>query len=106
MVAFEHSLKRLGGAPLRVRRDQRLDAVQGEGELDVERLLGPERPIVVEDGDPRRRRHVVGTVLIGHRLDEREDTPLQLTIILGRQRISLVCVSNDHVYLPRLESRS
>ena len=55
LVVFEHRLKRLGGAPFRVLRCERLDTVQGEGELDVERLLGPERPIVVEDGDARWR---------------------------------------------------
>ena len=63
LVVFEHGLKRLGGAPLRMLRSERLDTVQGERELDVEWLLIPERPIVVEDGNPRRRRNEVGTLL-------------------------------------------
>ena len=53
LVVFEHGLKRLRGAPLRMFRGERLDTVQGERELDVERLLAPERPVVVEDGNPR-----------------------------------------------------
>ena len=64
LVVFEHGLKRLGGAPLRMFRGERLDTVQGERELDVEWLLIPERPIVVEDGNPRRGCHVNHTILL------------------------------------------
>ena len=73
VVILEHSLKRLGGAPLRVRRDQRLDAVEGEGELDVGRLLGPERPIVVEDGDALLRRHEFRAGFSGNPRDKIQD---------------------------------
>ena len=50
-VALEHRLERLGRLPLRVLAGERPDAVEGERELDVERLLRPERPVVVEDGE-------------------------------------------------------
>ena len=106
LIVFEHRLKRLRGAPFRVLRCERLDTVQGEGELDVERLLGPERPIVVEDGDARWRRHVVWPLLSGHRLDEREDAPLRLTIVPRRERIGLARVGLTHRNLPRFESLS
>ncbi len=96
LVVFEHGLKRLGGAPLRMLRSERLDTVQGERELDVEWLLVPERPIVVEDGNPRRRRNEVGTLWIGHRLDERLNIPFHRTIVPRRQRIGLGCVGFNH----------
>lgn len=105
MVVFEHRLKRLGSAPLRVLRSQRFDAVKSEGELNIEGLLGPERPIVVEDGNPRCEWHVVGAVLVGHCLNEREDVPLRFTVIPGWQRIGLRRIGSAHVDLPRLETR-
>ena len=39
------------GPSTRGARGERLDAVEDEGELDVHRLLGPERAVVVEHGD-------------------------------------------------------
>ena len=59
-VAFEYRLERLRVFPLGMLRRQRLDAVEREGELDVHRLLGPERAVVVEDGDALGWRHEVG----------------------------------------------
>ena len=50
-VAFEHGLERLLVLPARVLRRQRLDAVEREGELDIHRLLDPQRAVIVEGGD-------------------------------------------------------
>ena len=58
-VAREDRLERLLVLPLRMLRRQRLDAVEREGELEVHRLLGPERAVVVEDGDALGGRHEV-----------------------------------------------
>ena len=80
-VALQHRLERLSGLPLRVIRGELLDAVEGESELDVERLLRPERPVVVEDGEALRGRHVVRTGFIGDGVDEREDGPLRITLV-------------------------
>ena len=53
-IVFEHGFERLLRAPLRVLGGERLHPVECERELDVERLLAPERAVVVEDRDPLR----------------------------------------------------
>ena len=50
-VALEHRLERLLVFPFRMLRRQRLDAVEREGELEIHRLLAPQRAVVVEHGD-------------------------------------------------------
>ena len=69
-VAVEHGLERLLGLPARVLRRQRLDAVEDEGELDIHRLLDPQRAVVVEGRDALGGRHEVGTALRRHARDE------------------------------------
>ena len=59
-VAGEERLEGLRGLPLGMLRRQRLHAVEREGELEVDRLLGPERAVVVEDGDALGGRHEAG----------------------------------------------
>jgi hypothetical protein len=88
-IAIEHRLERLPGLPLRMLRSERLDAIEDEGELEVDRLLGPERPVVVEGGDALLGRHELRAGAIGHRLDEREDALLGGAIVPGGQRIGL-----------------
>ena len=58
-VALEDALERLRRLPLGMLRSQRLDAIEREGELEVDRLLGPQRAVVVEDGDALGRRHEI-----------------------------------------------
>jgi hypothetical protein len=43
--------KRLFALPLGMLRRQRLHTVEREEELEIHRLLGPERAVVVEGGD-------------------------------------------------------
>ena len=62
-VAFEQRLERLLGLPLRMLRRQRLDAIEREGELEIDRLLGPQRAVVVEGGDALGRRHEIRPAL-------------------------------------------
>ena len=71
-VAVEHRLERLLGLPLRMLRRQRLHAVEREGELDVHRLLDPERAVVVEGRDALVDRHEVRPALRGDARDEVE----------------------------------
>lgn len=40
-------------------RGKRLDAVKCKQELEIHRLLGPKRAIVVEDGDAFGNRHKI-----------------------------------------------
>ena len=69
-VAVEHGLERLLVLPVRVLRRERLDAVEDEGELDVHRLLDPQRAVVVEGRDALSRRHEVRPALCRHARDE------------------------------------
>jgi hypothetical protein len=63
----------------RIRREGRISGrhgprrVQGELRLEIDRLFGPQRPVVVEHSDARRRRHVVLAGGIGHGAHERDD---------------------------------
>jgi hypothetical protein len=47
-VALEHRLERLGLLPFGMLRRHRPYPVEREGELEVDRLLGPERAVIVE----------------------------------------------------------
>ena len=71
-VALEHRLERLLGLPLRMLRRQRLDAVEREGELEIDRLLAPQRAVIVEGGDAFGRWHEVRAALRRHARDEVE----------------------------------
>jgi hypothetical protein len=87
VVVFKHSLKRLGSAPLRVLAGDRLDTVEGEGELDIERLLGPERPVVVEGGDALRWRHEIRSALLRHAGNKVEDRGFRRAVVPGGEAI-------------------
>ena len=83
-----------------------LDPVQGERQLDVERLLRPERPVVVEDGEALRDGHLVRTGFISHGVDEREDGSLRVTLVPGRQRIRSAHAFNVRPSMPERITRS
>ena len=72
-VALEERGEGFLVVPFRVLRRERLDPVDGEEELEVERLLAPQRAVVVEGGDALVRRHEVGRALLRDALDEAED---------------------------------
>ena len=66
---------------------QRPDPVEREHRLGVERMLDPERAVLVEGGDPVGRQHEVGAARRGHGVDERDDRRFRGTVVPGRQRI-------------------
>ena len=86
-VTLEQRGERLLLLPLGVLRRQHLHAVEGERELDIQRLLRPERTVVVERGDPLRLGNEVAASLRRHLLDELHDGFLRGTVVPGGQRI-------------------
>ena len=63
LVASSSALNGCLRLPFRMLRRHRLDAVEREGNLEVIRLLGPQRAVIVEGGDAlgrpaRNRRHL------------------------------------------------
>ena len=88
-IAFEHGLERLLVLPFRVLRRQRLDAVEGERELEIHRLLGPQRAVVVEHGDAFGGRHEIRSGVLGDAPDEIDDRFLCRAVVPRRQRIGL-----------------
>jgi hypothetical protein len=89
VVAGEHRLERLLVLPLGVLRRERRQAVEREHRLGVERVLDPERAVVVEGGDAVGGRHIVGAAFGGHRLDERDDRLPGRPVIPRGQRVGL-----------------
>ena len=72
-VVRKEGAERLARLQRRVGRGQLGRAVQGEQHLRLGRLLAPQRAVVVEDGDPLRRRHEIRAAFGGHRGDEVEN---------------------------------
>ena len=66
---------------------ERFDAVEDENRLEIQRLFGPERAVVVEDGDAFGGRNEVRRAVLRHLLDEGEDGFLRCGVIPRRQRI-------------------
>jgi hypothetical protein len=73
--------------PLGMLRRQGLDPIQRKKELGIERLLRPERAVIVESRDPFRRRNKFGRAHLGHFLDESDDGFLRTSVAPGRQRL-------------------
>jgi len=86
-VACEQRLEGLLLLPFRMLGRQRLDAVDDEQELEVERLLGPQRAVVVEDGDAFGGRDEVRGSILRHALDEGHDRLLRRSVVPRRQGI-------------------
>ena len=86
-VALQHRREGLLVRPLRVLRGERPDPIEDEERLEVHRLLGPQRAVVVEYGDALGRRHVAGHALPRDRLQERDDRPSGRTVVPARQRV-------------------
>ena len=61
--------------------------VQGEDRLEIERLFGPQRAVVVEDRNAVTWRDVVLAGRVGHGLDERDDARPGRAVIPRRERI-------------------
>ena len=66
---------------------QRHDPVEREHHLAVDRVLDPQRAVLVEGGEPVLGRHEVGAARFGGGADEIEDRLLGRAVVPGRQRI-------------------
>jgi hypothetical protein len=64
--------------------------IDRKGNLDVDRLLAPERAVVVEDGDPLDWWHVVWRPVRRYGLDELENGSLPPPVIPRGQRVEAV----------------
>ena len=100
-VALEQRGERLLVLPLGMLRRERLHAVEREEQLEVHRLLGPERAVVVEGSDALGDRDEVGRAFLGDFLDEGDDGLLRSGVVPGRQRLggkSGVCKQQQSEY--------
>ena len=70
-----------------------LHAIDGKCQLEVHRLLGPQRAVVVERRDPLGRRHELRRTRPGNRGDEVHDGLLRLAGVPRRQRIARICAA-------------
>jgi hypothetical protein len=86
-VAFEQRRKRLSVLPLRMLWRKGLDAIQGEEELEIERLLRPQCAVVVERGDAFGGRNEVGAALLRHLRDELDDGSLRRAVSPRGKRV-------------------
>jgi hypothetical protein len=75
-VPFQHRLERLRFLPFRVQRRQYLHPIEGESQLDVNRMLDPQGPVVVEGRDALGRRHEIRAALPTDSGNEIGDCPL------------------------------
>jgi hypothetical protein len=80
-IVLEHALEGLYIPPLRVLGRERAHAVERERELEVHRLLGPKRAVVVENGDTLRRCDEVSGAFCRDALDESDDGLLRRTVV-------------------------
>src|SRR5262245_1725445 len=83
-VPLEQGLERLTVFQYRILGCELLHPIHQEKALHLDRLLAPERPVVVERRDPLGRRHEVAA-LLGHPRDEVEDRGFRRAVIPGRE---------------------
>jgi len=86
-VTIQQRSERLLGLPFRMARGEQLDAIDRKLELEVERLLGPERAIVIEGDNAMCHGHELRRTRLGDARDERNDGLLRSGVIPGWQRI-------------------
>jgi hypothetical protein len=86
-VAFQQRREGLGGLPFGMLRRERFDAISQIESLDVDRLLRPERAVVVEDGDALRNGNKLGRAFRRRRRDEFDDGLLRRRVVPGRERV-------------------
>ena len=80
-IAVEHRRERLLGLPFRMHGSQRLHAIERKGQLDIHRLLDPERAVVVEGRDALFDRHKIWPVLRRDTRNEVEDRGLAGAVV-------------------------
>ncbi len=98
-VILQHSLEGLLLLPLGMLAGQRLDAIQGKGQLEVKWLFRPECAVVVKDGDAVHGRHELGAALGGHRIDKAVDRLFAWSLIPRGKRIGLSFACFQFVHL-------
>ena len=80
-VVFQQPLERLLRLPFGVFGREGLDAVEGERDLEVHRLLGPQRAVVVEHGDAVGGCDEAGRTGRRHVGDEPDDRRLRRALV-------------------------
>ena len=94
-IALEQRGERFLGFPFGMLRRERLHAVEREVELNGNRLLTPERAVVVERGDAFRDWHEVRGAGLGDLFDEGHDGLLGWPVVPGRQEgVDWVCANS------------
>jgi hypothetical protein len=88
-VVIQHRRKRLLGLPFGMHRRKSLHPVERKGQLDIHRLLDPERTVIIEGRDALLDRHEEAPALRCVPCDEIEDRSLGGAVVPGRQRIAL-----------------
>ncbi len=86
-VAFENGGEGLLILPLGVLRREGLHAVQREEELEIHRLLGPERAVVVEGGDAFRGGNKFSAAFLGDFFHKGDDGFFRRGVIPRRQGV-------------------
>ncbi len=86
-VVLEYALEGLLRLPLRVLGRERLHPIEREGDLDVDRLLGPQRAVVIESGDALRGGHEVRASLRSDARHEADDGLLRRAVVPGGEWI-------------------
>src|SRR6266566_8781365 len=87
LVARKHSCEGLLLFPFWMLRRERLYPVNGEGELKIDRLLGPERPVVVEGRYALVKRNEVGRARLCYLLNKSDDGFLGRGVIPRWKRV-------------------
>ena len=87
VVLLVRRLPRLAGSEGLILAGHLGEAHEDEAELDRHRFLAPERAVVVVDGDPLGRWHVVRPAFSRHTLDEVDDRRARRRVVPGRQLV-------------------
>ena len=87
-VAGDDRAEGLAVRPAGLLRREGANPVEGEGELGVDRLLHPERAVVVEHGEALLGRHEVGPTFGRRGFEEVEDGSFGGAVPPGRQRVA------------------
>jgi len=87
LVARKHSCEGLLLFPFWMLRRERLYPVNGEGELEINRLLGPERAVVVESRDALLWLNEIRRTFLCDTLDKGNDSFLRRGVVPEWQRV-------------------
>jgi AcrR family transcriptional regulator len=87
-IVLEQRLERLALPERGVLRRQVLDVIDQEEHLRLQRVLAPERPVVVERSDAIGERNVPRTARLRHARDEIDDHGFRRAIVPGVQHVS------------------